>query len=100
MQESAQSNLGLEQDQMLADRGDQAKRLLEIPLLEEVFKEDLQSLAVQLATLEPLQRDDFTVLKAQYIAIKNIYERIDGFAQQGDEARARLAGEGDKTGIL
>jgi hypothetical protein len=71
-----------------------------VPLFRAMFEEELQTLAVQLATLEPLERDNFTLLKSQYIAIKTLYGLFEGAIQQGDEARDRLAGVKDKTGIL
>lgn len=100
MQESAQSNLGLEGDQALVERGDQAKALKEVPLFQALFEESLHNLAIQLASLQPLQRDEFTVTKAQYIAIRDLYATFEGCIQQGDEARDRMAGEVKTTGIL
>jgi hypothetical protein len=73
---------------------------MEIPLFQMVFEEELKSLAVQLATLEPLAHDQFTVLKSQYLAIKNVFCMFEGMIHQGEEARNRLANGVEKTGIL
>ncbi|MFZ5425780.1 MAG: hypothetical protein ACOZEN_02295 [Thermodesulfobacteriota bacterium] len=83
-----------------ARRGEEVARLLACDAVREVIDESVASRREAILALKSEEAGRFSLIKAGLEALEELVAALESLAAQGDEARARMSGGGQRGRVL